>query len=402
MESENKNEIKELLGNLTDFKSELDSGKEELENPDGKAVEKYFNTKLVNLLEPESSHTNIKINLSQFFEELRLYIFSKTFNDDKLDKKVAQDILEQIREYFDRETEMEIDSFFTKVPGEKIQNLFQLIKNYSFPKIVEINPKEKYTVIVESTYCLKKNIVKKCEQLRKNYLFFSILSKYYKNYKEYFEDLYEYFFKKYIFSKNVTVYDYIKDKNFNLSEYDNYIILFVSNSKFDLFKSVAENIEKSKPFEKEEFSFNIKKCFQFPLIPKKAEPKLLMKEFLEEKNESEIKINHKKKADETLLLSYKKFNYLIDNINNQTNFKVKLVYLDLYLNVLAPKCEIISHIDKLMSEVNNNKREITESNNKISSIEGELQETKMIINALVEEVKKNNPNFRLENLIKSG
>ena len=39
-----------------------------------------------------------------------------------------------------------------------------------------------------------------------------------------------------------------------------------------------------------------------------------------------------RKNDMKLIYGYKKFKYLIENINLEKNFKVKLVYFDLYLN----------------------------------------------------------------------
>ena len=42
--NQNDNQM-ELLGDITDFKAELVSGNEKLENPEGKCVEKYFNKK---------------------------------------------------------------------------------------------------------------------------------------------------------------------------------------------------------------------------------------------------------------------------------------------------------------------------------------------------------------------
>ena len=167
-----KKEIEELLGNTTDFNTELSSSSDEEKNPDGKTVKKYFNIKLKKLLDANEAYSNIKITFSDFIEELHVYIFSKIFNNDQLDKKVAKKILKEIREYFAGETQIEIDSFYPSISGEKIQLLFKLIEDYSYPKLIEIDPKVKYSVIVESTYCLEKNVIKKAEQLRKNFFFF--------------------------------------------------------------------------------------------------------------------------------------------------------------------------------------------------------------------------------------
>lgn len=394
MENKAQNEVKDLLGNITDFKSELLSGEEEMENPDGKSVEKYFNIKLKTQLDAKDSYSNIKIVISDFLEELRLYMFGKTFNNEKLDKKIAKTILDEIGAYLKDETEIEIDSFYPYISGEKINQFFKLTTNYSYPTFVKINPGDKYTVVVESTYCLKKNIIKKCEQLRKNFLFFSILNKFYKKYDVYLEDFYEFFIKRHIFiDKNIkSVYDYKKDVNFDLSSFDNYIILFVTNSKFDFFNEVKLFLEQSKPLVENEIEFNIEKCFQFPL-PKVKCPKIESKKFSEiednnlelPKNEEEKKKTQKsKKGEPKLFYSYRKFRHLINNINMETNFKIKIIYLDLYLNVLAPKCEIVAKLDNL--------------NNKLSAMGNELEETKRTLDSLVNFIKSNNPSFNLDNL----
>ena len=159
---EKQNDLLQLLGNSIDYISELNSGDEKMENADGKSIEKYFNIKMINLLKPQNYYNNVKIVLPDFLEELRQYIFGKTFSNDKFDKKIARKILSQMNEYFKDETAIEIDEFYANVDGEKLQNFFKLINNYSFPKIEEINPNKKYTIIVESTYCLIKNILSAC------------------------------------------------------------------------------------------------------------------------------------------------------------------------------------------------------------------------------------------------
>lgn len=57
----------------------------------------------------------------------------------------------------------------------------------------------KYTKWVESTYSFKKNMIKKSEPMKNNFLFFSLQNKFYKQNKEYFKEFYEFFIKKYYF-----------------------------------------------------------------------------------------------------------------------------------------------------------------------------------------------------------
>ena len=404
--NQNDNNLLKLLGDSTEFKSELESGDEDMENPDGKSVEKYFNIKMINILGPEKSYTNVKICLSDFLEELKLYIFGKTFSNDGLNKKTAKHIMAQMNEYFKDETEIELDGFYTDVTGEKLQKFFQLINNCSFPKIVEIEQNINYCVIVESTYCLQKNVIKKSEQMRKIFLFFSILNKFYKQYKEYLEDFYEFFFKKHIFSEKKLgiVYDYKKSSNFDLSCFDNFVLLFVSNSKIDLFKEVLVDIEKTKPLQNDELKFGLKKCFNFPLSIEKTMKNIEAKKFSGEKIEAEPIMN--KSADIKLFNSYKEFKYLISNINNETNFKVKLVYLDLYLNVFTPKKEIANQIDTLINTVKNITKKISENEQEFSEYKSTTDQKfsntinnfNMKIQALVNFIQKDHPNFTFENL----
>ena len=390
METDKKDEMKELLGKITDFKSDLVSGdenQENQENPDGKAVEKYFHLKLKSQLEAKSSYSNIKIKISEFLEEFRSYISWKVFGNDKLDHKFAKTILEQFKEYFKDETEIEIDSLYPGISGEKIQKLFISLKNYSFPKIVEIDPKVKYTVLVESTYSLRSNIIKKSKQLRKNFLFFSILNKFYNAHKEYFEEFYEFFIKSHIFSdKNVKIaHEYKKDNSFDLSIFDKFIILVASNSKLDQFNQTLKSINKSKSLKKEELEFNVEKCFQFPLIPKQKAPKNAEKEFSEENNEIKVSSSGREiEKDKKLLDSYSLFKYLIENINLEKNFKAKLIYLGLYLNLLTPKSEIMDKLDDLTKTIADTKNRLTKS--------------EVIINSLVDYIKQKDPNFKIENL----
>ena len=283
METKHDN-VQSLLGNTTDYKSDLLSGNDELENLEGKSVERYFDLKLKSQFEAKNSYFNRKIPISVLLEEFRSYIYAKIFNCESLQKKTAQKILAGITKYFENEPDIEIDSFYPFISGEKIKQFFESTKNCSYPEKVIVNPNLKYTVIVESTYCLKRNVIQKSEQVRKNFLLFSVFSKYYREYREYIEDFYEYFIKKYIFlDKNLKTKpasDYQKDKNFDLSDFENYIILVASNSRIKMFHEVSESIKKSKPFEIGGVEFNLEKCFKFPLYLDSKTPIIEQKKFM--------------------------------------------------------------------------------------------------------------------------
>ena len=66
---------------------------------------------------------------------------------------------------------------------------------------------------------------------------------------------------------------------------------------------------------------------------------------------------------------YKKLHCLIDKINDEKNCKVKLIYLDTYINLFAPKNIIINKIDS-MSE---NLKKIIDKDTNMGK---ELKETK--------------------------
>ena len=409
MEKNTKNEIYELLEDIKEFIPDIEFEDENLKNPDDKVIEKYFNIKLKNQLDAANPFSNIKIKISEFIDDLNIYMCNKVLKNDKINKKVAKNILKQINEYFKDENEILINSVFTSISGEKIQNFFDLINHCLYPKIEieKVDPKVKYTILVESAYCLQKNIIKKTEQLGKSFLFFSVMNKFYKKYKEYLEDFYEIIIKKYIFSDKKTniIYNYEKVKDFHLSDFDNFIILLLSNSQFKLFNEASESISISKSFEQDEIEFNIEKCFQFPL--KRKGPKDVKKTFSGDDKENNLALSgNEKEGDTKLIYGYKKFKYLIENINLEKNFKVKLVYFDLYLNLREPKSDFMKKLDIISKTVTNN---MTSINNKINSLEdkldithtqtkGELTKLKKVINSLVEYIHQKDSDFTIENL----
>ena len=121
--------------------------------------------------------------------------------------------------------------------------------------------------------------------------------------------------------------------------------------------------------------------------------------------------------------SYRQFEYLIEKVNEEGNLKVKLIFLDLYLNVIAPKSEIIKQIDDLKNIILSNEEKITQTNNKLTQTNNELIRTnneltrtnnelnnkltqtndemlkmKNTIKALVEHIRKNNPDFNIDDM----
>ena len=109
------------------------------------------------------------------------------------------------------------------------------------------------------------------------------------------------------------------------------------------------------------------------------------KEFSEENNEIKVSSSGREiEKDKKLLDSYSLFKYLIENINLEKNFKDKLIYLDLYLNLLTPKSEIMNKLDDLTKTIEDTKNRLTKS--------------EAIINSLVDYIKQKDPNFKIENV----
>ena len=114
--------------------------------------------------------------------------------------------------------------------------------------------------------------------------------------------------------------------------------------------------------------------------------------------------------------SYRQFEYLIEKVNEKGNLKVKSIYLDLHLNVIAPKSEIIKQIDDLKNIILSNEEKITQTNNELIRTNNELTRTnnelnnkltqtndemlkmKNTIKALVEHIRKNNPDFNIDDM----
>ena len=191
--------------------------------------------------------------------------------------------------------------------------------------------------------------------------------------------------------------------NFDLSGFENYVILFVSNRKINFFGEIIEFIRNNSFSEKEELEFNLKKCFEFPLIHKEKGPKIDIKKFSGEKDEEREKIKkvapNIKTKDITVKInnSYKQFKYLINNINDQKNFIVKLIYHELYLNVVAPKCEILKKIQQLNQMINETKKELSKTKEELNKTRKifSLKNSKLQnqIDFLADELHKINPNF---------
>lgn len=114
----------------------------------------------------------VEISLPQILEELIININYSILNDPKLDPKIGKEIISQIDKSLMNETQIQIDSFLPKINEKKLNKFFCDIGIYSFPYFEKVDERKQYTIVVESTFCLKSKIIKKSNQLRKCFLLF--------------------------------------------------------------------------------------------------------------------------------------------------------------------------------------------------------------------------------------
>ena len=232
MESNKVSEIKNLIGAITDYKTEI-SEKENEANLEGdkgigNGTEKYFNEKLKFLLSAKNSYPKTTIEISKVLDGIILNMNYSVLKGKKLDTNKMNEIIRQINEIFEGETKIEIDSLFPFINGKQINKFFKRIDEFSYPKELKVDEDKDYTIIVESTFSLKSQIIKKAEQLRKAFMLFSLLHNFYQIYPEYLEGYYKLFIKNNFHTNESDAID--------LSSCGNYIFLIVTNKEFKSFK----------------------------------------------------------------------------------------------------------------------------------------------------------------------
>ena len=380
-----------LLGQLTDFKSELSNQEEdkieEINIQNGDFFEKYINQKLKYQLKSDKAFSSV-IDVSEVHDDMILslnYALIQDPKDPQLNPETAVKIIEIIDSVLKGETQIQIDSLLPLVEGKELFDFFNNIKEYSFPSdnIIDIN--KKYTVIVESTFCLQSQINIKANQLRKSYLVFSLIHDLYLKYPKYIKNYYKYFIKKYILKSKCEKKDCEKDdESIDLSSYGNYIFLIASNKTLKSFKETMESIGKSQYNEKESPDVAFWKCFEKEKI-KQIKSK---KTYTEDNNVSNNISDNTKSKKIFLERAYKDMNYLINNINKSKKYFAKIIYFDTYLNVITPKCEIMEKLIKIDEKMNN----------KILTMENDINTLKKNNKKLEEFISKIMPGFSLSDL----
>lgn len=363
-------ELVNLIGEITDYKSEITDDNENMDElviKKGDFIEKYFNEKLKYLLKSNNAFC-VSFELSQVKDELILSINYELINNNKLKEKPVKEIIKIIDRYLKNENAIEIDSLIPQAKGEELNKFFNIVKGHCFPSGKILDNKKNYTVVVESTFSLKSQIVKKTNQLRKSFLVFSLIHKLYLAYPKYIEKYYKYFIRKYILKEKIEYRKYEnEDTELDLSSFGNYVFIIASNKTYKTFKEVE--FLTNKFYYKDDIPDEcFSKCFE-----KKADD-LIQKEINKTGNiktkkffKNEInyeEISQKVCQNPLLLQAYKNLNYLIIKINQENNYSAKILYLDAYLNITSPKCIISQKLE----ELNQKMEKIIEENKKQEKI----------------------------------
>ena len=295
-----------------------------------------------------------------FLIDLKSYLTEETKKNKELDENVAKQIFDEFKEKLENEPKIEIDSFFFNVKGKKVKDFFLNMKQYSFPaNETAINTNEEYTILVESTHCLKNTLKKKTEQLAKYYLFFSLFNQYLVEYEKYLKNFQDMFIGKYFIKpfSEIRSGDFSKYKA-KISFTKNFIILIATDHTFKLFGETMDNIEKSNPQVSAEKNYS-------SIFAKDQ------KKYLNETFQTEAK-NYLPKSRTA---KYGNFNFLLKEINKKDNWIVKVIYFHLYFDLVVPKCVIAEGLEKFDKEIgvlknkNNLLAEtVTDLNNKNNSL----------------------------------
>ena len=412
--NENNDELVNIIGEITDYKSELTDDNENMDElvvEKGDFIEKYFNEKLKYLLKSNNAFC-IAFEISQVRDELILSINFEIINNNKLKEKPVKEIFKIIDRYLKDETAIQIDSLIPIAKGEELNKFFTSVKENSFPSGKLLDEGKNYTVIVESTFSLKSQIVKKTNQLRKNFLLFSLIHKLYLAYPKYIEKYYKYFIRKYILKEKIAYRKFEnEDPELNLSSFGNYVFIIASNKTFKTFKEV-EFLTKKFYYKDEIPDDCFSKCFEKKAIKqkeiKKAESsdnnsssntKMIGKTIKTKKiykNDINYKAISQNVYENPLLLqAYKNLNYLITKINQENNCSAKIIYLDAYLNITSPKCLIsqkLGELNEKMEEIIEENKKIIEENKKITE---ENKKQKEINQALTKIISEKFPEYDL-------
>ena len=358
MELENINDIATLLGKISTYQENqfLSSSSNNSESQNSNKIkgstidEKYFHLKLKKLLclPTESSFSNVNISLNVFFKDVERFL-NWVISKKGITEENASEIMGGIQKDLKGVGKIEFDSFFVNVPGKAIEDFFNNMKQYSFPNCEDksILRNEKYVVLVESTHCLRSVLPKKEEQLRRYHLFLSVIDKYFKRDDIYLREFHNFFFQKYFLNPNFDldkVIPKLEKENIFFPISNNYVIIVATDHSFKLFEETIQKIDNTQS------SKIIKKSSQ------KYVSNLIENEKKNYGNENtineEIKLlnkNEKRKAN-PIQENYEHFSFILNEINKNENWYAKIMFFDMYYDLITPKCVI----EQSLNNINNN------------------------------------------------
>ena len=330
--------------------------------------EDYFHIKLRRLFgsSVESSFRNVEIKLDNFFQDAKKFL-GWVVKQKGIDEKKSNDIMKGIEAKLKALDKIELDSFFINIPGENIHQFFDNMKSYSYPYTEEKKENfadKSFTIIIESTHSLRSAISKKPSQIHKYHLFFTMLNEYFKKDDKYLGKFHELFFQKY-FRKVPSAFNKIELKNENNFPFsDNFIVMVASDHSFKVFKETREKI-----FSSNEPNY-LSKNGKYPKIYEKGE-----KNYQDEDDKNEtIKLSDSQQIKE----NYNYFKYIINEVNNDNNWVCKIIYFDLYVSLIVPKCEIkegLTSINESIRALENNISQLNESNSVLEKKNNLLEES---------------------------
>ena len=358
MEFDNTDDIATLLAKISTYQENqfLSSSSNNSESQNSNKIkgstidEKYFHLKLKKLLclPTESSFTNVNISLNVFFKDVERFL-NWVISKKGINEENASEIMGGIQKDLKGVGKIEFDSFFVNVPGKAIEDFFNNMKQYSFPNCEDksILRNEKYVVLVESTHCLRSVLPKKEEQLRRYHLFLSVIDKYFKRDDIYLREFHNFFFQKYFLNPNFDldkVIPKLEKENIFFPISNNYVIIVATDHSFKLFEETIQKIDNTQS------SKIIKKSSQ------KYVSNLIENEKKNYGNENtineEIKLlnkNEKRKAN-PIQENYEHFSSILNEINKNENWYAKIMFFDMYYDLITPKCVI----EQSLNNINNN------------------------------------------------
>ena len=358
MEYDNTDDIATLLAKISTYQENqfLSSSSNNSESQNSNKIkgstidEKYFHLKLKKLLclPTESSFTNVNISLNVFFKDVERFL-NWVISKKGINEENASEIMGGIQKDLKGVGKIEFDSFFVNVPGKAIEDFFNNMKQYSFPNCEDksILRNEKYVVLVESTHCLRSVLPKKEEQLRRYHLFLSVIDKYFKRDDIYLREFHNFFFQKYFLNPNFDldkVIPKLEKENIFFPISNNYVIIVATDHSFKLFEETIQKIDNTQS------SKIIKKSSQ------KYVSNLIENEKKNYGNENtineEIKLlnkNEKRKAN-PIQENYEHFSFILNEINKNENWYAKIMFFDMYYDLITPKCVI----EQSLNNINNN------------------------------------------------